>query len=359
MRRSRSRFLAALVAVGVLLTVLAPSADAWWRPGGGKGEHGGQAEVLLSGLSSPKGLDTFLGQPVVAQGAFGPPGPVLLHATWPFGRGKTIEVTDPLNLVDVAVAPNGSAWLLGSDQVLYRKTIWSDPEPVVNIAEYQATDPDPDDLEGNPTESNPYGLAVLPNGDALVADAAGNDIVRVTRHGQVSTFARFAPEVVATDHLPGFPEPAIPAESVPTSIAIGRDGVYVGELKGFPFRPGSSNIYKIGLHASGAQCSAQGPSDDCVVADTGYTAIQDIAIDRWSAKTYVYELAADGVLAFEAGFETGVFPPAVLLEVRHGTRRELAAGQLSQPGGVATGLFGGLFVTDGVFGDGRLLQIRR
>jgi hypothetical protein len=26
---------------------------------------------------------------------------------------------------------------------------------------------------------------------------------------------------------------------------------------------------------------------------------------------------------------------------------------------VATGLFGGLFVTDGVFGDGRLLQIRR
>ena len=48
-------------------------------------------------------------------------------------------------------------------------------------------------------------------------------------------------ETISTDHLPpefGLP-PEITAEAVPTSVAIGKDGaIYVGELKGFPFRPG-------------------------------------------------------------------------------------------------------------------------
>ena len=65
------------------------------------------------------------------------------------------------------------------------------------------------------------------------------------------------------------------------------------------------------------------------------------------------ELAKDGVLAFEAGFETGEFPPAVLLKVgRHG-RTELAAGQLSQPGGIAFGRGGKLYATDGMFSEPR------
>jgi hypothetical protein len=53
-----------------------------------------------------------------------------------------------------------------------------------------------------------------------------------------------------------------------------------------------------------------------------------------------------------------VFPPAVLLELRGDQRRELAAGQLSQPGGVAVGFFGVVFVTDEVFTGGRLLRVR-
>ena len=105
-------------------------------------------------------------------------------------------------------------------------------------------------------------------------------------------------------------------------------------------------------------CDTDGPSTNCSVASGGYTSIQDIHVDPWTGKTYVYELAAGGALEFEEGFETGVFPPAVLLEVRNGQRRELAAGQLSQPGGVTTGLFGQVYVTDGMFTDGRLLQIK-
>ena len=66
------------------------------------------------------------------------------------------------------------------------------------------------------------------------------------------------------------------------------------------------------------------------------------------------------MLAFEEGFETGVFPPAVLMRV-NGTRRvELAAGQLSEPGGVAVSIEGRVYVTDHVFTPdaGRLLRIR-
>ena len=78
---------------------------------------------------------------------------------------------------------------------------------------------------------------------------------------------------------------------------------------------------------------------------------------------YVYELAAGGVAAFEEGFASGNFPPAVLLESstksRHddpAKRKELAAGQLSQPGGIAI-VDDDLYVTDGVFTAGRLLEI--
>ncbi len=69
------------------------------------------------------------------------------------------------------------------------------------------------------------------------------------------------------------------------------------------------------------------------------------------------ELAADGVLAFEAGFETGEFPDAVLLELRGSRTRELAAGQLSEPGGITVHSTGNIYVTDGVFTGGRLVRI--
>ena len=217
---------------------------------------------------------------------------------------------------------------------------------VLNIAAYQAGDPDPVDHDDppNPIESNPYGLTVMKNGDALVADAAGNDIIRVTPDGAAITVARFDLEAVGTDLLPPdlpFPLPdplpaTFDAEAVPTTVTIGPDGaIYVGELKGFPFRPGSSNIWRIKPNAEGAWCSvnSKDPTRKCSLYSTGYTAIQDIAFDKNNGRLYVYELAEDGTFAFEAGLETGEFPPAVLLEVKrgwHGDKRtELATGELS------------------------------
>ena len=322
------------------------------------------ADVLLDGLSSPKGITIAPNQnPVVAQGAFGPPGPVLEYLLRGKHRGTTQALSDDAALNDVAATPDGSGWAITSDEP--RFLLHVSPDGVVtaplDITAYQAAHPDPNDQEGHPEESNPYGLAALSNGDALISDAAHNNLLRVTKGGAVTIVAWFLPEMISTDHLPGFPEPELNAEAVPTTVTIGRDGAaYVGELKGFPFRPGSSRIWRVNPAATGATCSADGSSGGCTQFASGFTAIQDIAFNRNNATMYVYELAADGVLAFEEGFEPGgEFPAAVLLEVKKkGKTTELAEGQLSQPGGVAVARNGSVFVTDNVFTGGRMLRVK-
>ena len=329
-------------------------------PAGADGWRPPPVRVVAEGLSSPRGLTSFLGVvPIVGQGAFGPPGPVVAAV----GRGNLIELTPPRGFVDIVVSHDFSLWGIESETgLVYRQSPTSDGlQLIADIPAYQAGDPDPDDTEGAPEESNPYGLAAVPgSADVLLADAAGNDVLLIKPDGRITTVARFQLEPVATDHIPDFPgPPSLDAESVPTSIAVTRDGIYVGELKGFPFRPGSSNVYRIDRGARGVTCGPTEPDPRCEVAIDDLTAIQDMAIDRATGRTYVYQLAADGTLAFEEGFETGEFPPAVLLEIKpDGFRRELAAGELSQPGGV-TAYRGNVVVTDGVFGNGRVLKLPR
>ncbi len=364
-----------------------------------KPKPGSKVAVVAEGLSSPRGLTSFWGVPIVSQGAFGPPaGPVLAAFEHPRRAATLRPLSDPAMLVDIAVAPDGSVWGLSDGKVVRKGAHSKQFTQVADITAYQATDPDPNNTEGDPAESNPFSIAMLPNGHALVADAAGNDLLRVTPKGKVSTVARFAPELVPTDHLAGVelpPEiegelpdplpPALPTEAVPTSIAVTKDAVYVGELKGFPFRPGSSRVWKVSLWADGVTCDPAPAADamatsataakhgkpgkpgkpvkpvkpGCTVAAEGFTGIQDIAIDR-SGRLYVYEIAKDGVLAFEAGLATGQFPPAVLLRVeRNGARTELAPGLLSQAGNVEVVHHGSVYVTDGMFTGGRLLRIGR
>lgn len=357
------RLIVKAAAIGCLLALgvaAAPSASA----------HGGgstKVRVLAEGLSSPKGLATTgTGDPVVAQGAFGPPGPVLVFPQSGPDKGAAIPVTDPVNLTDVAISPiDGTGWGIGPGELpdhayLYHQLADGTIETVLDITAYQATDPDPVDQEGIAEESNPFGLTVDQLGNALIADAAGNDLIKVTPSGDATTVARFDLEAVETDHLPpefGVFPPEITAEAVPTTVTIGPDGaIYVGELKGFPFRPGTSNVWRIDPHATGVLCSVNTPSQGCSVYRGGFTGIQDIAFGP-DKKLYVLELAEGGVLAFEGGFETGEFPPAVLLKTSSHGRTELAAGQLSEPGGIAFGRGGKLYATDGTFSDGRLLRI--
>ncbi len=333
--------IAAILAVVATSALVVGAAPAVARP---------DAVVLLEGLSSPKGLALEADQNLaIGQGAFGPPGPVLYYARHGRDRGAQ-PVSDPVGLMDVASAGD-TGWGITSDEprTLLRADEAGNIEPVLNITEYQAAHPDPNDVNGDPEGSNPYGLAALPNGDALIADAQHNDLLRVSPDGDVTLVARFLPEMIE----------GIPAEAVPTTVTIGPDGsAYVGELKGYPFEPGTSRIWRIDPYAVDATCSASGASGGCSPYASGFTAIADIAFNSHNGALYVYELAAEGVIAFEEGFGTGDFPDAVLLKVHGGRQTELAAGQLSEPGGVVVARDGTVFVTDGIFTGGRLLQVR-
>ena len=348
------RRVVSLVSAGLILIA---SMFATAVPAAGKGH----LDVLLDGLSSPKGLAAGPKSVAVSQGAFGPPaGPVLEYLLTGKARGTARAISPALNLVDIAATPDGAGWGIGGDGVIYRQATNGTISPVRNMHEYQAGDPDPNNAPPvndpplpfeDPAESNPYGLTALSSNDVLVADAAGNDIIRVSPNGTARTVARFPRRVVS----------GTLAEAVPTSIAIGRDGwAYVGQLVGVPGTPGSANIWRLNPNAVGAVCSAAAANANCRVWKTGFTSIVDLAFNPNNGTLYVYEIAEAGWLAFEEGcFGPSGCPPAVLLEVKGGKTRELVRGQLSQPGGVAVSKNGTVFVTDGMFfGGGRLLRVR-
>ena len=171
---------------------------------------------------------------------------------------------------------------------------------VVDLFEFEAaynphTAPPP-----NAPDSNPYDVQALGPHAALVADAGGNDLLRVDRWGNVKVLAVLPDEVVPTANIkalagcPGSAAPfcalpdAMPAQPVSTSIAVDRRGyIYVGELKGFPAPTGESNIWRISPKANGARC---GESPDCVkVFDGGFTSIIDLAFGP-DGLLYVTEL---------------------------------------------------------------------
>ncbi|WP_405659097.1 ScyD/ScyE family protein [Streptomyces sp. NBC_00079] len=84
------------------------------------------------------------------------------------------------------------------------------------------------ELKYNPhktaVDSNPYAVPALPDGRGIVADAAGNDLIVVSRSGRARPFTVFR------DHDKH--------EAVPASLALGPDGnLYVGELNGEPAKP--------------------------------------------------------------------------------------------------------------------------
>jgi hypothetical protein len=232
---------------------------------------------------------------------------------------------------------------------------------LADILAYQQDDVDPDDQEGLPEETNPFGLALLGNRRFLVADAAGNDLLLINKRGEISTVARFKPEPVEVpvDVPDGPPAGAvIDAESVPTAVAIGPDGAwYVSELKGFPFVKGTSRIWRIEPGSSGATCDPEFPqSGPCRTVGTGFTSVIDLAFGR-DGVMYVLELAKEGLLQVEF---FGADPIGALWAVDDdGSKRELEAGSLLAPGGVAVGRHGSLFVTTGtVFGEGAGAVVR-
>lgn len=186
-------------------------------------------------------------------------------------------------------------------------------QEVANLFKFEvANNPHPGN--GVPA-SNPFDVFSLGGSAALVADAAANDLLLVNIKGQVQVVAVFPNEVVSTADIkallgcpgsgagPCFLPAAMPAQPVPTSVAVGPGGyIYVGELKGFPAPLNESRIWRIAPWANWAQC---GSSPDCeIVFDGGFTSIIDLAFGP-DGLLYVVELDELSWFAMENGLGVG------------------------------------------------------
>ena len=207
---------------------------------------------------------------------------------------------------------------LGNDQFGTLLRVGSSGAPVVVadlVAFEEASDPDEDQPGVEGPDSNPFGLAFDGN-DALVTDAGGNDLLRVTPAGAISVEAVFPSTFV--DPPPFIPAPGqIPMQAVPTSVEVDANGdITVSQLTGFPFVVGEANIWSVGAGAP-------------TVAESGFTNIIDHAVAD-DGTMYVLEFASNGLLAEEG-------PQPALIQVRtDGTRKTLLYGsELPVPGGVA------------------------
>lgn len=154
-------------------------------------------------------------------------------------------------------------------------------------------------------QSNPYHLTRLSGSTALIADAAGNAVLRAKQNGDVSLVALLTPPTDGNGEFLEFPfEGAMDGDCyrqpVPTSPAIGpNDYIYVGELTGFgPGGTGVSRVWQIEPGAEGVTC----PSSACEVAMEGFTAIIDLAFGP-DGDLFVVEFDENGPAAAFPGTE--------------------------------------------------------
>ena len=360
--RTRIAAVAALALAGSVL--VAGQADAG-------GSHS-SLKPVATGLNGPRGVSTF-GNKVIYSVTDGSVYATDGHKTWKLGTvpgtggfapaidtskwGVTYALTGAGGEPGQPPVPGGST--------LYRLRPGKSPVKVKDIAAYQATDPDPYNQADSPTESNPFGVAALNDGTVLVSDAANNDLLRVWPNGKTKTVARLKPRTVKVPAGlgPDAPPAGTPfvAEAVATSVTVGSDGYwYVGELRGFPATPGTSEIWRIKPGSIGAVCDPVKPNKgNCQRYADGYTSIVDLAGGPHGTLAVV-ELARDSWLAFESGGSTigALFLQYPGKHHRAGYKRELVRGQLNLPGGAAFNRWGGLYVSAPVFGPGAVYKVK-
>ncbi|MET0772722.1 MAG: ScyD/ScyE family protein [Candidatus Limnocylindrales bacterium] len=205
---------------------------------------------------------------------------------------------------------------------------------VADLAAWEAAN-DPDATEAGPSiDSNPNGVALVPDGGTLVADAGGNDLVWARDDGTIILVAVFPPSMSAAPLDPNAPADApaspgmVPTQAVPTSVVVGPDmAMYVGFLTGFQFPVGGSSVLRV---------QQDGTSE---VYATGFTNVIDLAFDR-DGTLYVLEVDHDGLLGGDVAGGLWSVPFG-------GGAPTLLSTDLVMPGGIAVGRDGTLFVTTG------------
>lgn len=195
-------------------------------------------------------------------------------------------------------------------------------------------------------DSHPYAVAASWGSSWIVADAAGNDLLRVNSRGHISTLSVLPRQpLVITKEIAGgmgLPDCAIGVtynfEAVPTDVEVGRDGwLYVSTLAGGPEDPSlgaRSSVYRVSPWTGRANKIASGLS--------GAT---DLAVGR-DGQIYVAELFGGRISVIRHGTpRTYVeLPSALSVEADH---RGLVAGTMAEMG------------PDGPVGHGSIVRITR
>jgi len=369
MKLSRTTFVATALVVASAF-VPAP-AGAHGHGHGGHG-HGTTLKTVTDGLDGPRGIDYLgHGKTLVTEtdGSFSLVVERRHHDAKVIPLGSVPGGFAPA----ISAGPHGKVYILtgggepGTGAATLYQWRWGDdaPTPVFDVAAYQQGDPDPYDLEDFAEDSNPFGVVALRDGSVLVSDAAGNDLIHVwPSTGHAVTVARIKPRVVpvpdflpATDPETGDPLPPhgtpIPSEGVATSVTVGPDGYwYIGELRGFPATPGTSQIWRIRPGSVDALCDPEHPyKGSCRRYADGLTSIVDLGAAPGRG-VYAVSLSKMSWLAMELGLpgsEVGG-----LFQVTRQHQRELVPDQLVQPGGVDGDR---PYVVGPVFGPGALSKV--
>jgi hypothetical protein len=349
MRQSVRRRLAIVLGAAALGLSIAPSAAA----------TGPTVHILASGLNNPRGIAvSSSGRVLVAEAGSGKVlairSGLVRTVAWglPTLTSPEGETTGVVNVAvrdgRVSIAIGGGPQTIDRRFDTVRRLKDDGTRLVANIQRYRNAHPDTTDLDQppNPTDSNAYGLAAISRGRLLVTDAAGNELDLIGSDGRVRRVAKFPNAVVSTSHLPpGVLPPGLtelPAESVTTAVAVGPDGWwYVSELKGFPFTPGASRIWRISPSARNVVCNPTATHGPCTVFADGLTSVTGLDFGP-DGSMYVVEIVKAGVFnLFSGGDITGA-----LIKIKNGVRTELIPGELHAPGDVAVGLDGTVYVTD-------------
>jgi hypothetical protein len=226
------------------------------------------------------------------------------------GRGTVTfttvgEADDGFFALVKRVLPNGHVRTL-ADVGEYEATVNPDQG---NSYGFQGLTPEcaamvPEEIGGEPypglIDSNPYSVAILP-GSRAIADAGGNDIVRVAPNGRISTIAVLPPSpFVVTAEVAagvGLPDCTIGStynfEPVPTDVELGPDGLlYVSSLPGGPEDPS--------LGARGAVYSINPATGEVTKVADGFLGATNVAVTP-DGTIYVAEMFGNQISTVSDG----------------------------------------------------------